>query len=310
MEQLLQTIKKIPGVSTLFGVVKLLVSLVKHGSVRTIFFAPPGHFYSPLPSLKEVRRKQNQLFRAEVDIKGVDLNTSAQLTLLKEFRKFYSEIPFNHEKSDATRYYLGNSFFTYGDGIILYSFLRHFQPKRIIEVGSGYSSAIMLDVNELFLQNSVEFTFVEPKPRRLYGLLTEEDRKTSRIFDKPVQDVPLEIYKELEDGDFFFVDSSHIMKVGSDVNFVLFEILPLLKPGVIIHFHDIHWPFEYPKEWLLNGRALNETYGLRAFLQYNNQFEMLYFNSYVGDCFQDELKNNLPDCLRNTGGGLWLRKKS
>jgi hypothetical protein len=104
------------------------------------------------------------------------------------------------------------------------------------------------------------------------------------------------------------VDSSHVVKIGSDVAHIIFEILPRLKPGVIVHFHDVFYSFEYPKEWVKEGRAWNEDYFLRAFLQYNSVFQILYFNSFMGQFYQNELERKMPLCLRNTGGSLWMKK--
>lgn len=81
-----------------------------------------------------------------------------------------------------------------------------------------------------------------------------------------------------------------------------------LKHGVIVHFHDVLWPFEYPKKWFIEGRAWNEAYALRAFLQFNNVFEVLYFNSFMGQFYKETLKEKMPLCLINTGGSLWLKK--
>jgi hypothetical protein len=98
------------------------------------------------------------------------------------------------------------------------------------------------------------------------------------------------------------------LNVGSGVARIFFEILPKLKRGVMVHFHDILWPFEYPKEWFIEGRAWNEAYALRVFLQFNNVFEILYFNSYMGHFYRKRLQEKMPLCLRNTGGSLWLKK--
>ncbi len=186
--------------------------------------------------------------------------------------------------------------------------LCHFKPKRLIEIGSGFSSAAMLDTNDNNLQSNIFFTFIEPNPDRLFNLLTEEDKKQHRIIQRNVQEVDFEVFSDLEEDDILFIDSSHVVKVGSDVVCLLFQIIPRLKPGVIIHFHDIFYPFEYPSQWFEEGRAWNEIYCLRAFLQYNSAFEILYFNSFIELVHQDLLKLKMPLCLKNPGSSLWLRK--
>ena len=141
-----------------------------------------------------------------------------------------------------------------------YCILRHTRPARVIEVGSGYSSCALLDTNELFFGNSIACTFIEPYPQLLTSLLKDGDDSRITVVAKNLQDVELSVFSELSAGDVLFVDSSHVSKTNSDVNYVFFEILPRLSSGVYIHFHDIFYPFEYPKEWVYQGRAWNEAY--------------------------------------------------
>jgi len=129
-----------------------------------------------------------------------------------------------------------------------------------------------------------------------------------RIIGDTVQSVPLDTFKKLQAGDILFVDSTHVSKTGSDVNHILFEILPVLNPGVIIHFHDIFYPFEYPKEWVLRGYNWNEDYILRAFLMYNNAYEIKLFPDYLHR-HHKEVFAELPLTYKNTGGSFWLEKK-
>jgi hypothetical protein len=186
--------------------------------------------------------------------------------------------------------------------------IRHLQPKRIIEVGSGYSSCVTLDTNELFLDNSVSCTFIEPYPQLLQSLLKEGDAEKINIVQQNLQDIGTNIFSELSEGDILFIDSTHVSKIHSDVNFIFSELLPCLKKGVYIHFHDIFYPFEYPKEWIYQGRAWNEVYLLRAFLQYNTNFEIQFFNSYLGHLHRDIFINDMPLCSKNPGTSIWLKK--
>jgi hypothetical protein len=117
------------------------------------------------------------------------------------------------------------------------------------------------------------------------------------------------VFERLEENDILFLDSSHVSKTGSDVNYYLFEILPVLKPGVLVHVHDILYPFEYLKEWVLGEkRSWNETYALRAFLQYNSAFEIVYWNNFASHRLREELAHLMPLCLENEGGSIWLRR--
>ncbi|MFB2771543.1 class I SAM-dependent methyltransferase [Pelatocladus sp. BLCC-F211] len=269
---------------------------------------PPGHFYSPIPNLSDVLEKEDLIFQNKKEFPSIDLREEEQLKMLELLALYYEELPFPEQPSTSSRYYYQNQFFCYSDAIILYAMLRHFKPKKVIEIGSGFSSAVMLDTNETFLANVTNFTFIEPYPERLYSLLNEKDKHQHKVIEKPVQEVELELFQMLNAGDILFVDSSHVVKIGSDVAHIIFEILPRLKPGVIVHFHDVFCSFEYPKEWVEEGRAWNENYFLRAFLQYNSVFNILYFNSFMGHFYQDELERKIPLCLRNTGGSLWMKK--
>lgn len=219
-------------------------------------------------------------------------------------------MPFVEHKKTELRYYFENDSYSYSDAICLYGMLRELKPKRIIEIGSSFSSALMVDTNEKFLNNQVDFTFIDPHPDLLLSLLTQDDRKNPRIniIDKKLQEIDSNIFSKLEKNDILFIDSTHVSKAFSDVHKQIFEILPLLKKGVFIHFHDIFYPFEYPKEWLLEGRAWNEAYLIRAFLQYNNAFEIVLFNTYLHQNYNEIMTSHMPLGTKNTGGCLWLKK--
>jgi hypothetical protein len=205
---------------------------------------------------------------------------------------------------------LGNDYFGGGDAVILFGLLQYCSPTRVIEIGSGFSSALMLDTNDVFCQGRIQFTFIEPHAERLNRLLTPTDRLTVRLHKSEIQKVPLELFDHLKCNDVLFVDSSHVAKIGSDVNHIIFQILPRLKPGVLIHFHDVFYPFEYPLDWIREGRAWNEAYLLRAFLQYNLEFEVVLFNNFAVQRWQDYVVANAPIMARNSGSSLWLRKRS
>jgi Methyltransferase domain len=271
-------------------------------------WVPPGHYYSPVPDLDEVRRNESRIFGVPAALPGIDLNADGQLRLLDELAAFYGDMPFTEDKKPGLRYYFNNDAYCHTDAIVLFSMLRHLRPKKLIEVGSGFSSAVSLDTNDQFLNGSIDFTFIEPYPERLLALLTEKDRAKIALIKKPLQEVELDLFKKLKAGDVLFIDSTHVAKTGSDVNYILFEILPALSPGVWIHFHDIMYPFEYPKEWVYEGRAWNEAYMLRAFLQYNSGYRIRFFNTWMHRFHGDIIGKKMPVCLRNTGGSIWIEK--
>jgi hypothetical protein len=272
-------------------------------------FVPPGHFYSPIPSIPEILQVEGRIWgELPLSIPGIDLNTDGQLDLVEEFATYYQELPFKDEKSDGLRYYFKNGSYSYSDAIFLYCMIRHARPRKFIEVGSGHSSCVTLDTNELFFNHQISCSFVEPYPALLNSLIKESDRASIKVYESRLQDMPLEVFRALKANDILFIDSTHVSKIHSDVNFVIHEILPLLATGVYIHFHDVFYPFEYPKEWLLEGRAWNEQYLLRAFLEFNPQFKIVFFNTYLESIYRDKLEKRMPLIFKNTGGSLWIQR--
>ncbi|MGV3557687.1 class I SAM-dependent methyltransferase [Larkinella arboricola] len=274
---------------------------------------PPGHYYSPIVDAKELAALRTTVFsRKPRPIKAIHLCRHTQFQLLQAFALgYYDTVPFPTTKQPDFRYYFENDLFSYGDAIILHSMLRHFRPRRIIEAGSGFSSAVMLDTSELFLDNSLALTCIDPNPERLHSLLRPQDRGNPTVLETKLQSVPLETFDTLAANDIFFVDSTHVAKTGSDVNYIFFEILPRLKSGVLIHFHDIFYPFEYPEEWVLGwkGFGWNESYMLRNFMMYNECFEILFFNSFMHQHYTSWISKNMPRYNYNPGGSIWLRRK-
>lgn len=276
--------------------------VLRHRNNPFLSFAPPGHFYSPLPDSREAARAQARLREVPRTIPGIDTRDDAQLTLLETFRAYYREHPF----SGRGVRYRANDMFVLADALALYAVLRHWTPRHYIEVGSGWSSAVALDTNDRFLDRRLSCTFIEPYPGRLHALLTDEDRLRHRIVESPVQDVPADVFAALEPDDVLFIDSSHVAKIGSDVVYLLTDILPRLRPGVLVHIHDICWPFEYLEEWIREGRAWNEAYLVKAMLQHSSRYRILLFNRYLGT-FHRESLTEFPDVLANPGGSLWLQ---
>jgi predicted O-methyltransferase YrrM len=242
-----------------------------------------------------VRRDASRLFGSPPEaLPGIDLNEATQLGVLQEIRRYYAALPFSSERSVERRYYYENPAYSYSDAIFLYGMIRHAAPKRIVEVGSGYSSCVMLDTAELFLDGRVDFTFIAPYPDRLLSLLRPLDLGRVKILAQRVQDVALGSFLALERNDILFIDSSHVMKIGSDVHHLLTEILPRLRPGVYVHIHDVFYPFEYPEEWITEGRAWSEAYALRAFLTSNEAFEIVLFNTYLERFHRDIFERDMP----------------
>jgi hypothetical protein len=167
-----------------------------------------------------------------------------------------------------------------------------------------------MDINEHYLDHAIQLTFVDPHPEKLYELMRKSDRARYEVISSTVQALAMDQFDSLERNDILFVDSSHVGKIGSDVLHILFEILPRLQDGVIVHFHDVHWPFEYPRWWIEDGRAWNEAYFLRALLMYNKVLKIRYFNGYIAEVHSQLLSDHMPRCLKHPGSSLWLQKEA
>lgn len=268
-----------------------------------------GHFYSPVVD-PEALREQGFRVDAGVDesaVAGIDFRTEAMKAFWARNLPVMAEAPISEAPTDGARYYTRNVVYAWGDALVLTAVMHEARPRQVIEVGSGFSSACMLDVADR-LGLPTRFTFIEPYPDRLFGLLTEADHQRCTVLRTGVQQTDPAIFETLAANDILFIDSTHVSKTGSDVNHELFEVLPRLASGVIIHFHDIFYPFEYPEEWIFESRrSWNEAYILRAFLTNNPAYEMLFFNDYFR-ARQPALAAQVPKFLENPGGGLWLRK--
>ncbi|MGK7394963.1 MAG: class I SAM-dependent methyltransferase [Candidatus Cyclobacteriaceae bacterium M3_2C_046] len=276
---------------------------------------PPGHFYNPIPDHRDILRRFNQIYDniTEKALPGLDLNAEYQYHLLSELVNYYNEFPYKESNKPGLRYYPHNNMFDWGDAFFLFAFLRHFKPVRYLEVGSGFSSALLLDTVDHFFKNRpIHCCFIEPYPHRLEKLLKPEDYKKNRIRIEQniVQQVNPELFNDLEENDILFIDNSHISKLGSDVNYLLFEILPRLKKGVIIHIHDIPFPFEYNSDFFLKNKEMfNEAYILRAFLMYNSQFEIIQWPSFMMYQHPELFRDQMPEVLESGAVSFWLRKK-
>lgn len=278
---------------------------------RAFRFAPPGHFYSPIPARDEVNRDADRLFgRWPRELPGISLNVERQLALLSELSSYYPDLPFPTHRTAGCRYFFDNPMYPQSDAIFLYAMIRHLKPRRIVEIGSGYSSCVMLDTNERFLDNHVACTFVDPFPERLLSLLSPEDTSRVEIVPKRLQDIELAWFRELDANDILFIDSSHVLKLGSDVNYLISEVLPTLQVGVYVHLHDIFYPFEYPRSWIDEGRYWTEAYVLRAFLAFNSAFEIVLFNTYLQHFYRERFVQDMPLCLNGEGGSIWIRRSA
>ncbi len=275
-------------------------------------WVPPGHFYSPIPDLASVRERADRIFHpGGLELPGVNLRLAEQYQLGLKFASAYRDDYFQEGPSDERRYGWRNDYFPFADAFYTDRFMRDVRPKRIVEVGSGWSSAAMLDVCTDWRKAGEacpQLDFVEPYPDRLKSLLWEGDDSYCTIWEREVQDVPLEIFDRLEESDLLFIDSSHVIKTGSDLWFLFFHALPRLKPGVWVFVHDITWPLEYPEEWVEEGRSWNEIYLLRAFLQYNERFAVRWLPGLALGSQLERARAETPMLVEQGGTGIWIER--
>ena len=299
-------IRNIPFYNTLRKVYRVIfLGDIEKNPFNNLFY--PGHYYSPIPSINDVKEYKESLKINELisDISGININRNEQIQLLGKIEEIVNGTELQKERCGNIRYYWNNGYYGYGDGIVLSAIIRIYKPRKIIEVGSGYSSALMLDVNEKYFDNGINMTFIEPFPDRLNGLVKGKNLVAKIIVDK-VQNVDIKSFESLESGDILFVDSSHVGKLNNDLLHIIFKILPILKPGVIIHFHDIFWPFEYPIEWIEEGKAWNEIYYIRALLLYSKKFKIIFMSDYLAKCLGESYVHALNAKGRHLGYNLWL----
>ncbi len=262
---------------------------------------PIGFYESPYPPKNELIDGINKIKDGTsfmYDMKGINTNDKYQLDFYEKISPYFETYKPHKDKSEDSRFYYNNVAFGYDCGRYLHAVINYLKPRNIIEIGSGYSTALMLDINDAFFNSSINFLCIEPFPSRLKNLLYETDN--INIMETIQQNVKTEVFSILEENDLLFIDSSHVCRAFGDINRQFFDILPSLKKGVIIHLHDIIYPFEYPERWLLNGWAFTEAYMLRSFLQYNDTFEILLFPSYIYNKYGNKVKF--------TNGSIFLRK--
>lgn len=277
------------------------------------FHITRNHHYEPVP---DTRLLKDELWQRRSELVGIQMNETKQLEWLSVFmtsyKAEYDRFPANRQQAKQPfEYYSDNPFFGPVDGEILYCMIRHFKPARILEIGSGYSTYLAAQAvrknTEEDPSRACELTTIDPFPNKV---IKTGFPGLAKIIVSEVQDLTLSAFCSLQENDILFIDSSHVLKIGSDVQFEYLDVLPSLNPGVIVHIHDIFLPAEYPRDWILKEyRFWNEQYLLQAFLTFNEHFEVLWASSYL------HLKR--PDRLalafktyndKNPPASFWIRK--
>jgi hypothetical protein len=268
------------------------------------FHLTPAHFYQPIPNIQSL---PESVFSRQSSMIGINMNVKVQVRFLNrifpKYRNEYNRIPTKPTKNIAD-FYFNNGAFDGLDALVLYCIIRHFKPKTVVEVGSGWSTRIA--AKACLKNRASKLISIEPYP---YDFLTKGFPGLTQQIPKQIQEIDITFFDRLGKNDILFIDSSHTVKVGGDVNYLFLEVLPCLRKGVIVHVHDIFIPYEYPRNWIKKEyRFWNEQYLLQALLTNNNNIEILFANSYMGREYKRELKRVFPKSPSHSGGSIWLRK--
>jgi len=251
----------------------------------------PNHYYSPVPDINELRKRRSTWARESL-LAGIQVDLDVQChNLITICRPFENEFRGNHPYRAAVAEGWGQGF-GYIEAQALHGVVRHFKPRRIVEVGAGVSTYCMLKAVQLTEKetgNLCEITCIEPFPS------PEVQQAEVKLIPTAVQSVPEQLFQQLGTGDLLFIDSSHVVKTGSDVVFLILEVLPKLKPGVLIHFHDIFLPYDYRPEILDSFFDWQETSLLQAFLIGNSRIEILFCMSQLHHERPDSLRQAFPE---------------
>jgi len=232
----------------------------------------PRTYTSPLLLSEEVEFEVLQHKRL---VPGISLNQNAALKLLQHLAPYTAEldsIPYERGGTDPG-FWFANSWYNDFDAATLYGLLRHLKPPRYIELGCGFSSLVSSRALQRNGQDgfACDVVYADPNPRLDIARLLAR----GNLINQRVQDLPLDLFTALEAGDVLFVDTSHVVKLQSDVVRLLVTILPSLKPGVWIHIHDVFTPYEYPVDWVTNPLfSNNEQYALEALLSGGDRYSV------------------------------------
>ncbi len=224
--------------------------------------------------------------------------------LLENFKKYSTDFTeWKYEQENPQNPYWNNSFFPGLDIITLYSIIAEYKPKQYMEVGSGNSTKVAFSAKGIHSKGT-KITSIDPMPR------AEIDQLADEVIRQPLEKTNLSVFSQLEKGDILFIDNSHRCFPNSDVTVVFLEILPKLKPGVIVHVHDIYLPYDYPQ--FMTERFYNEQYVLAAMITANPQrYKTLFPCFYVSENTELAAKlkpvwDKLDSRIEKHGGSYWL----
>jgi len=272
------------------------------------------HFYLPIPEREEIGTVPVS------DLVGIEMNDNGALELLQHVfppyaAEFREQFPI-HRQDGSNGFYLLNGSYMAIDAHVYYSFIRHFSPRRIIEIGAGNSTlvaAAAIRRNREQAQTETELTAIEPFPS---DTLKAGMPELTRLIPEKIQNVSLSTFDSLGSGDILFIDSTHVLREGGDVQLEYCEILPRLAPGVLVHVHDISLPKAYPSVYFDQHLYWNEQYLLQALLTFSSRFEVVWPGNYILMKFPDLVRSVFPeyDLMRaqfplSEPSSFWFRVK-
>ena len=267
-----------------------------------------GNYYSPVPDIEKLPER---LWSDPPPMPGVDLALEPSLRFVQRFlRPFILEYaPPDEGPGTAHGYFRRNGLYPEVDGEILYSMVRHLAPRRIVEIGAGFSSLVISDAlsrNNSDGLGSSERRVFDPYPSTVLAGAGVEAHVVR------AEDIPDTVFAELESGDLLMIDTTHTVKAGGDVIRLVLGVLPALNSGVVVHIHDFFRPYEYPR-WFFaeQGFCWQEQYLVQAFLALNPSYEVLVANHALARAYPAEVAALIPRLTVNAAGSaLWLRRTS
>lgn len=243
------------------------------------------HYYEPLINfdllIHPLERPRN--------LPGIDLNVEGQLELLRQFRYSDELRAFSAPKRDDLTYSFGNGYFDSGDAEFLYNMVRIRRPRRVVEIGSGNSTLLVIEAVKRNRQEDPDYTCehvcIEPYEMRWL------ERSGVTVRRERVELVSKSIFEQLDRNDLLFIDSSHVIRPQGDVLCEFLEILPILRSGVLVHIHDIFTPRDYPRAWVVDKvRLWDEQYLLEAMLSRNPHWRIIGAVNYLKHDHYEALK--------------------
>lgn len=266
---------------------------------RGSMFERRGHYYSPLLGPADIARRGSPNGR----IRGITIDDEAMWLKLEALGAIAHGLELARVPTPGRSFYTANSWYGAADAALLQSMIRLHRPSRIVEAGSGFSTAAALDAVR---GTDTRIATIDPDASRLreLGLIGHPNLD---VIEAQVQDADLALFESLSAGDFLVLDTSHVGKTGSDVLWHLFEVLPRLASGVFVHVHDTFPGFEYPLNWMEEGRSWNELYLLRAFLEFNTRFSIELWPAHLWSRDAVRAAAAVPQLAEANAGQLWIR---